>query len=129
MRVPQLLVIFSLVSVCSSTTPSTAQKRRIYHVTSITSEIYKNHILPLLPPSLQKKIDRVVPPILEEIGRAVFDQLEWETILTGPFDATIMGKLFEVVFLQMQEPRWEKMWRSKYRISKKSNILQKLIQT
>merc|ERR1712150_67634 len=107
MRVTQLLVVVSLVSICSSSTPSPAKMRRFY--LEVTSEVYEKLFLPLLPRTLKKKIGRVLPSMLQEMGGAVFDQLGSEAIMKVPFDPMGIGKLFEVVLLQMQDPKWEKM--------------------
>ena len=114
MRVTQLLVVVSLVSICSSSTPSPAEMRRFF--LEVTSEVYEKLFLPLLPRSVEKKIGRVFPSMLQEIGWSVFDQLGSEAIMKVPFDPTIMGNLFEVVLIKLQDPKWEKMISSKYRL-------------
>ena len=121
MRVTQLLVIVSLISLSSSSTPSHAKKRKVYM--EITTGVYEKVLLPLLPRSLKKMIDRVLPVMLKEIGGAVFDQLGSQTILEVPFDTTSMSKLLEATFVQLQDPKWEKMLKRKYIFIVLNNIL------
>ena len=85
----------------------------------ITTGVYEQVLLPLLPRSLKKKIDRLFPVMLKEIGGAVFDQLGSETIMEMLFDTTSVGKVLKATFVQMQDPKWEKMLKRKYTNFKK----------
>ena len=117
MRLSQLLMIVSLVPVCSSSTPSPAEMRRRRAFMEISLHICDQIFLPLLPPEVKKKIGRDFPELLLESMVAVYDQMGSQTIMTAHFNRTSMKKLIVAAIAQVQDPRWEKIMTSKFRLS------------
>ena len=117
MRLTQLLMIVSLVPVCSSSTPSPAEMRRRRAFMEISSQICEQILLPLLPPEVKNKIGRDLSVLLLESMGAVYDQMGSQTIMTVHSNRTSMKKLIEAALVQVQDPRWEKIMTSKFRLS------------
>ena len=83
----------------------------------ISSQICEQIFLPLLPPEVKKKIGRDFSVLLLESMVAVYDQMGSQTIMTVHSNRTSMKKLIEASLVQVQDPRWEKIMTSKFRLS------------